>query len=192
MNGEQGVPGWLAPLAASVQGDAHVRGDAAEPATSSVDDQIDALLASRNFNDLMPTRAALEDVCALHPHHARALYELGNVLALMGDEAGARLRFEAAMESGLSGEALRRCLLRYATVLHALGEVEQSQAFVGEVRRRFGGAPSQKVFDAVALHTEGRYDEAFSMLLEVITDTFGISDEDRYHSLFLRTLASPE
>ncbi len=160
---------------------------------SSSDTLLDAILAARDFDDMAPTLRALEHLATTDPDHARTRFEWGTALAMTGDEAGARDQYEAAMADGLSGEPLRRCLVRYATVLHVLGEEEASEQIVGEVRRRFAGPPAKQIFDAIALHTSGRKDEAFSSLLEILADMYGVDqEEDRYRTTFMRTLASPD
>ncbi|WP_084124682.1 tol-pal system YbgF family protein [Demequina sp. NBRC 110054] len=154
-----------------------------------MDQRLDAVLAARDLDDLGPTLAALEELAAEHPNSPQVLYELGGSHLMLGDLGAARRWFEETLATGPSGELLRRCLMRYANVLHALGHEDDSTQIIAEVRRRFPGAPSQKVFDAIALHTAGDVDEAFLTLLEVLAEAYGVTEEDRFHSGFLRALA---
>ncbi|WP_062200635.1 tetratricopeptide repeat protein [Demequina salsinemoris] len=159
------------------------------PGTSPIDERLDALLAGRDLDDLGPTLRALEELDSQHPGVPEVLYELACAHALNGDLPTARLRYQDALAAGPVGELLRRCLLRYSSVLHALGEADEAAQIIAEVRRRFPGAPSQKVFDAISLHTSGEVEEAFSTLLEVVTEAYGANEEDRFHAGFLRALA---
>ncbi len=162
------------------------------PVHASLDDTLDTIVASRDPYSMGPSIAALEAIVDAHPRHARALYELGNAHGMARDEAQARVRYEEAISAGLSGELLRRCLLRYGAVLHTLGETEQASRLIAEARERFSGPPTRQIFDAIELHMAGRSQEAFSALLEVVMESFGVSEEDRYRAAYFRALAQPE
>ncbi|MDN4471421.1 tetratricopeptide repeat protein [Demequina zhanjiangensis] len=157
----------------------------------SVDDRLDAIVATRDPYAVQATISALETLLEEHPRHARSLYELGNTHGMLRDGERARHFYDEALSAGLHGEALRRCLLRYGAVLHELGESEAAQSLLEEARSRFAGPPARAVFDAVELHMQGRTDEAFDALLEIVTESFGVSEEDRYRAAYFRALLPP-
>ena len=99
-----------------------------------------------------------------------------------GDEQTALGYYEAALDAGLSGDTLRKCLLQYGSTLRLLGRYEDS---VGALDRALAGwpdSPSVRAFHALGLHAAGRSDGAVGELLALVADAVRTPDVLRYEA----------
>jgi tetratricopeptide (TPR) repeat protein len=93
--------------------------------------------ARRDRANMVPTIAYFEQLLAQHPEHPVLTYEVAGTYDSAGEEATARTYYERALELGLDGEPLRRCLCQYGSTLRWLGELELSLAVLERARAEF-------------------------------------------------------
>src|SRR5215472_3381454 len=134
----------------------------------------------RDRDNMGPTIAYFEDLLAQHPDHPVLVYEVAGAYDTAGQEKVARQFYERAMDLGLDGDALRRCLCQYGSTLRWLGDHEKSLEILDRARREFPGSDAVRVFRALTLNEAGRGDEAAGELLGVITAHPEVTDLGRY------------
>lgn len=125
--------------------------------------------ALRDRSDMEPTIRFFEQLLEQYPNHAVVRYELAGAYDSAGREQQAREVYEQALQQGLSGEPLRRCLCQYASTLRWLGDLEASRAVLERARAQFPDSEGVKVFSALTSLEAGQVDAAVGELLEVIT-----------------------
>ena len=129
---------------------------------------------------MAPTIAYFEQLLADHPDHPVLTYEVAGAYDTAGDEATARRLYERALELGLEGDALRRCLCQYGSTLRWLGELDASLSVLERARAEFPESESVRVFEALTLSELGRADEALGLLLGIVAQHGGVTDLGRY------------
>jgi tetratricopeptide (TPR) repeat protein len=134
----------------------------------------------RDRADMAPTIAYFNDLLAQHPDHPVLTYELAGSYDTAGEEATARTLYERALELGLDGQALRRCLCQYGSTLRWLGELDASLAVLERARQQFPTSESTRVFHALTLNELGRADEAVGLLLGIVAQHGEVTDLGRY------------
>jgi tetratricopeptide (TPR) repeat protein len=146
----------------------------------TLDDQLDAIFAARNRDDMAPTIAALLPLLEQHPDNPRVLYEVGGAYDTAGHEEEAVGFYERAIAAGLHGDLARRCALQYGSTLRNLGRFDESLAVFARARAEHPDSPSLAAFEALTLHAAGRMDAAVAALLDVIADHVVSEDLERY------------
>jgi tetratricopeptide (TPR) repeat protein len=141
---------------------------------------IDRGYEQRDRNDMGPTIAYFEQLLADHPGHPVLTYEVAGAYDSAGQEAKAAVLYETAMQIGLSGDALRRCLCQYGSTLRWLGRLEESTAVLERARREFSDSDAVRVFLALTHNDAARADAATGELLAVITNHPEVTDLGRY------------
>jgi tetratricopeptide (TPR) repeat protein len=136
--------------------------------------------ARRDRANMVPTIAYFEQLLAQHPEHPVLTYEVAGTYDSAGEEATARTYYERALELGLDGEPLRRCLCQYGSTLRWLGELELSLAVLERARAEFPESESVRVFQALTLNDLGRADEAVGLLLGIVAQHGEVTDLGRY------------
>ncbi len=144
-----------------------------------LEEAIAVVYADRDRDDMAPTIAAFEALRAAHPEEARLVYEVAGAYDTAGEESTARPLYEEALDMGLDGDALRRCLIQYGSTLRNLGDLDASLAALDRADRRFPGSASVAAFRALTLLESGRADSAVGTLLRLIADA-APGDLDRY------------
>jgi tetratricopeptide (TPR) repeat protein len=134
----------------------------------------------RDRDNMAPTIAYFEELLAQHPDHPVLTYEVAGAYDTAGDEVKARKMYERALELGLEGESLRRCLCQYGSTLRWLGRLEESLAVLNRAGREFPGSESVRVFRALTLNDAGRADEAVGELLGIVAQHGEVTDLGRY------------
>lgn len=134
----------------------------------------------RDRADMAPTIAYFEDLLAQHPDHPVLVYEVAGAYDTAGQEEKARGLYERALELGLDGEPLRRCLCQYASTLRWLGRLDESLAVLERATREFPASESVRVFRALTLNDAGRADEAVGELLRIVAEHGEVTDLGRY------------
>jgi tetratricopeptide (TPR) repeat protein len=129
---------------------------------------------------MAPTISYFEALLAQHPDHPVLTYEVAGAYDSAGDEARAKALYERALELGLDGEALRRCLCQYGSTLRWLGELDASLAVLEQARTQFPDSESVRVFQALTLNELGRSHEAVGLLLGIVAQHGGVTDLGRY------------
>jgi tetratricopeptide (TPR) repeat protein len=134
----------------------------------------------RDRTNMAPTIAYFEELLAQHPDHPVITYEVAGAYDSAGEEAKAKGLYERALELGVDGDPLRRCLCQYASTLRWLGELDASLAVLQRARAEFPDSESVRVFQALTLNELGRADEAVGLLLGIIADHGEVTDLGRY------------
>jgi len=81
-----------------------------ETLTPEIDAAIQEGYASRDRANMQPTIDYFHDLLLAHPGNPFVLYEVGGAHDTAGEEERARGYYEQAMDAGLAGDVLRRCL----------------------------------------------------------------------------------
>ena len=136
--------------------------------------------AQRDRDNMGPTIAYFEGLLAENPRHPVLVYEVAGTYDTAGEEEAARGLYERALDLGLSGDELRRCLCQYGSTLRWLKRYDESLAVLDRARREFPGSDSVRVFRALTLNDAGRADEAVADLMTVITTHADATDLGRY------------
>jgi tetratricopeptide (TPR) repeat protein len=155
---------------------------APEPLTPELADTIADLFGKRDREHMQPTIDAFLALLAEHPNQPEVLYEVGGSYDTDGQEQEALGYYEAAMAAGLSGDALRRCLLQYGSTLRLLGRHEDSVAALDRALAGWPESPSVRAFHALALHWAGRSDGAVGELLALVAEEIRTPDVLRYEA----------
>jgi tetratricopeptide (TPR) repeat protein len=127
-----------------------------------------------------PTIAYFESLLAEHPDHPVLVYEVAGAYDTAGQEEKARGLYERAIDLGLAGDALRRCLCQYGSTLRWVGEYDRSLAVLDRARKEWPESDAVRVFRALTLNDSGRHDEAVAELMTVITAHAEVTDLGRW------------
>jgi thioredoxin-like negative regulator of GroEL len=130
----------------------------------------------RDRDNMAPTIEHFEDLLARHPNHPVLVFEVAGAYDTDGQEERARVLYERALELGLAGDPLRRCLCQYGSTLRWLGRLEDSIAVLERGRRDFPDSDAVRIFLALTLNEAGRSDAATAELLTVITSHSEVTD----------------
>jgi tetratricopeptide (TPR) repeat protein len=136
--------------------------------------------ARRDRDDMAPTIAYFEALLAQHPGHPVLTYEVAGAYDTAGEEAKARAFYQRALELGIDGDSLRRCLCQYGSTLRWLGELDASLAILERARTEFPDSESVRVFQALTLNELGRGDEAVGLLVGIVAEHGDVTDLGRY------------
>lgn len=153
-----------------------------QPDETALQARLRDIFDARDRRDMQPTIDAFLAVLAEHPDEPEVLYEVGGAYDTAGEEATAAGYYERAMAAGLSGDALRRCLLQYGSTLRNLGRLDESLAVLERARAEFPTSDSLKVWHATSLHEAGRHDAAFAIMLELVADRVRTDELVRYEA----------
>ncbi len=134
----------------------------------------------RDRANMAATIAYFEELLARHPDHPVLVFELAGAYDTAGQEERARELYERALDLGLAGDPLRRCLCQYASTLRWLGRLDESLAVTERARREFPDSDAVRVFHALTLNEAGRGDAATAELLTVITRHSDVTDLGHY------------
>jgi tetratricopeptide (TPR) repeat protein len=134
----------------------------------------------RDRANMAPTIAYFEELLSRHPGHPVLTYEVAGAYDTAGEEEKARRMYERALEIGLEGEPLRRCLCQYGSTLRWLGRLEESLGVLDRARREFPDSESVRVFRALTLNDARRADEAVGELLGIVAEHGEVTDLGRY------------
>src|SRR5580692_3399466 len=96
--------------------------DARPGLTSELEEAIGRGYAQRDRANMGPTIAYFESLLAEHPGHPVLTYEVAGAYDTAGQEEKARELYERALDLGLAGDTLRRCLCQYGSTLRWLEE----------------------------------------------------------------------
>jgi len=154
----------------------------------TLDEELDAIFAARDRENMAPTIAALLPIYEQHPENARVLYEVGGAYDTAGDEEEAVGFYERATRiidaaaAGLDGDLARRCAVQYGSTLRNLGRYAESLEVFARARQQHPDSPSLATFEALTRHASGDTDGGFAGLLEVIADHVDSPDIGRYQA----------
>jgi tetratricopeptide (TPR) repeat protein len=122
----------------------------------------------RDRTNMAPTIAYFHGLLERHPEHPVLVYEVGGAYDTAGDESTAVGYYERALELGLQGDTLRRCLCQYGSTLRWLGRLDESLAVLERARAEFPQSDAVRVFLALTHNDAGRSDAAVAELLSVV------------------------
>lgn len=148
--------------------------------TDDLDARLRAIFDRRDRDDMAPTIDAFLAVLAEHPDDPRVLSEVGGSYDTAGEEETAAGYYERALAAGLTGDALRRCLLQYGSTLRNLGRHDESLAVLDRALAEFPDSDAVRAWHALSLHAAGRSDAAVGELLELAADRIRTPDLLRY------------
>ncbi len=137
---------------------------------------------ARDRENMQPTIEAFLAVLKEHPNDAIVLYDVGGSYDTAGEEETALGYYERAMDAGLEGDILRRCLLQYGSTLRALGRYDESLEALDRALALFPASPSVRMWHALSLHAAGRSDAAVAELMELTIDEVRTPDLLRYEA----------
>jgi tetratricopeptide (TPR) repeat protein len=148
--------------------------------TPELEEAIRRGYAQRDRANMGPTIAYFESLLAEHPDHPVLMYEVAGAYDTAGQEEKARKLYERAMDLGLAGDALRRCLCQYGSTLRWLGQYDKSLATLDRAKREWPESDAVRVFRALTLNDADRSDEAVAELMTVITAHAEVTDLGRW------------
>jgi tetratricopeptide (TPR) repeat protein len=151
-----------------------------EPLTDDLAAAVAAGYAQRDRENMAPTVAYFEGLLNEHPGHPVLVFEVAGAYDTAGREADAAVMYEQALDLGLDGDELRRCLCQYGSTLRWLGRLDESVAVLERARAQYPRSDAVRVFLALTLAEAGRSDAAVAELLTVITDHPDGTDLGRY------------
>jgi len=154
--------------------------DARPGLTPELEEAIRRGYAQRDRANMGPTIAYFESLLAEHPGHPVLVYEVAGAYDTAGQEEKARELYERALDLGLAGDTLRRCLCQYGSTLRWLGQYNASLAALDRAKKQWPESDAVRVFRALTLNDAGRSDEAVAELMTVITAHAEVTDLGRW------------
>jgi tetratricopeptide (TPR) repeat protein len=154
--------------------------DAGLGLTPELEEAIRRGYAQRDRANMGPTIAYFESLLAEHPGHPVLVYEVAGAYDTAGQEEKARELYERALDLGLAGDTLRRCLCQYGSTLRWLGQYNTSLAALDRAKKQWPESDAVRVFRALTLNDAGRSDEAVAELMTVITSHAEVTDLGRW------------
>jgi tetratricopeptide (TPR) repeat protein len=148
--------------------------------TPELEEAIRRGYAQRDRANMGPTIAYFESLLAEHPGHPVLVYEVAGAYDTAGQEEKARELYERALDLGLAGDTLRRCLCQYGSTLRWLGQYNTSLAALDRAKKQWPESDAVCVFRALTLNDAGRSDEAVAELMTVITAHAEVTDLGRW------------
>ena len=148
--------------------------------TPELEEAIQRGYAQRDRANMGPTIAYFESLLAEHPDQPVLVYEVAGAYDTAGQEERARPLYERALDLGLAGDALRRCLCQYGSTLRWLGQYDKSLTVLERARKEYPESDAVRVFRALTLNDAGRHDEAVAELMTVITAHAEVTDLGRW------------
>ena len=126
--------------------------DARPGLTPELEEAIRRGYAQRDRANMGPTIAYFESLLAGHPGHPVLVYEVAGAYDTAGQEEKARELYERALDLGLAGDTLRRCLCQYGSTLRWLGQYNASLAALDRAKRQWPESNAVRVFRALTLN----------------------------------------
>jgi tetratricopeptide (TPR) repeat protein len=105
------------------------------------------------------------------PDDPDVLFEVGGSFDVMGLEPEAIPYYRQAIDNGLDGEALTECLICLGSSQRLVGDFEEAVETLEEAVQRFPDSESAKAFLALAYYSNDQYEEAVSLLLDLLVRT---------------------
>ncbi len=136
----------------------------------------------RDRDNMQPTIDYFHELLNAHPDDPVLLYEVAGAYDTAGQEEQACGFYERALDGGLDGDILRRCLLQYGSTLRNLERYDQSLTVLQRARDEFPESDSVRLFLALSLHAAARSDAAVAELLELAVDSIRAPEVTRYEA----------
>jgi tetratricopeptide (TPR) repeat protein len=132
--------------------------------------------ALRREDNLDGSQALLLELAVEYPDDPLVLYETGGSYDVMGEEKQAIPYYEKAIARGLTGSDLQECLVCLGSSYRNVGKFEKAIETLERAVAEFPNKNSGKAFLALAYYSDGREDEAVSLLMDLLLKT--TEDED--------------
>ncbi len=126
------------------------------------------------------SRRVLLEMAKRYPGDPRVNYQCAWAHDVMGREGEAIPFYERAIRRGLAGRDLEGAFLGLGSSYRCVGEAGKAAAVLGRGAARFPSSRSLKVFLAMALHGQGRHDDALGILLRQLAETSSDPGISRY------------
>lgn len=130
----------------------------------------------RRADKLEESQEVLVALLDEHGDDPLVLFEVGGSYDVMGAESEAIPYYQRAIEAGLEGDDLQECLVCLGSIYRNVGEHELAIRTLERAVEQFPRRNSSRAFLALAYYSDGREDEAVSLLLDLLLKT--TSDED--------------
>ncbi|MBU5443823.1 tetratricopeptide repeat protein [Paenibacillus sp. MSJ-34] len=127
--------------------------------------------AKQDQDILKEARALLTDLAAAYPDDAEISFQLGVAHDNSGLGAEAIPYYERALELGLSGPDLERCLLGLGSTYRYLGYYRQAEETLRRGVTEFPDNRALQVLLAMALYNTQSYKEAMEIVLVNLMET---------------------
>lgn len=124
---------------------------------------------------LEEARTLLLELAAAYPDDAEITFQIAVAHDNLGLEREAIPFYTKALEQGLSGPDLERCLLGLGSTYRGLGEYQLAEETLRRGVREFPQNRALQVFLAMTLYNSGQYREAMELALANLLET--TSDE---------------
>lgn len=105
------------------------------------------------------------------PEDPDVLFEVGGSFDVMGLEPEAIPYYRQAIEYGLEDEALTECMICLGSSQRLVGEFQDAVETLEEAVELYPMSESAKAFLALAYYSNEQYEEAMSLLLDLIIRT---------------------
>ncbi|MFN2223185.1 MAG: tetratricopeptide repeat protein [Chloroflexota bacterium] len=105
------------------------------------------------------------------PEDPDVLFEVGGSFDVLGLEPEAIPYYRQAIENGLEGEALTECMICLGSSQRLVGDFQDAVETLEEAVQLFPDSAGAKAFLALAYYGNKQYEEAVSLLLELIVRT---------------------
>ena len=142
----------------------------------NVEETISQAKELRSEDKLEESLALLENLLIEHSANPQVLFELGGAHDVLGVELDAIPYYEQAIEEGLSGDDLAECLICLGSCHRAIGQFQEAVDVLEAYVERFPDQNAGLPFLAIAYYSNGQYEDAVRLLLDLILDT--TSDEE--------------
>lgn len=130
----------------------------------------------RQADELEDSLELLEQLLSEYEDDPHVLFEVGGAYDVLGLESDAIPFYKQAVEEGLEGDELQECLICLGVCHRVIGEYQESVDILEAFSNRFPMNRSGLPFLALAYYSNQQYEEAVSLLLELLLET--TSDED--------------
>ncbi|WP_420632049.1 tetratricopeptide repeat protein [Candidatus Leptofilum sp.] len=125
----------------------------------------------RRDDELEASQELLLELLAEHPSDPLVLYEVGGSYDVMGEEKDAIPYYQKAIKQGLDGDDLQECFVCLGSSHRNVGNFDEAVEMLEKAVTQFPDNNSGNVFLALAYYSDGREDEAVSLLLDLLLKT---------------------
>jgi tetratricopeptide (TPR) repeat protein len=120
---------------------------------------------------LEEARTLLLDLVAAFPDDAEINFQLGVAHDNMGLEQGAISHYIRALDLGLAGPDLERCLLGLGSTYRGLGRYHEAEETLRRGVKEFPDNRALQVFLAMALYNTQKHQEAMELVITNLMET---------------------
>jgi len=125
----------------------------------------------RREEELEQSQAILLELLDEYADDPLVLFEVGGSFDVLGEERHAIPYYQQAIDAGLEGADLQECLVCMGSSYRVIGEFQRAITVLEKAVAQFPEDHSGHVFLALAYYSDGREDEAVSMLLDILLKT---------------------